>query len=52
MRRADEHRVCFVGKGTKSSVGDAWNDMPAVANGQSAKNATASFFRERVANSK
>lgn len=52
MRRADEHRVCFVGRGTKSSVGDAWKDMPAVANGQCAKNATASFFRERVANSK
>jgi len=49
MRRADEHRTCFVGKNTKASHGDAWADMPATANLPVIQNATASFFRERVA---
>ncbi|KAL7536812.1 hypothetical protein ACHAXR_007408 [Thalassiosira sp. AJA248-18] len=49
MRRADEHRTCFVGRNTKASHGDAWADMPATANLPVQQNATASFFRERAA---
>mmetsp|Transcript_24321 Transcript_24321/g.50935 ORF Transcript_24321/g.50935 Transcript_24321/m.50935 type:complete len:429 (-) Transcript_24321:51-1337(-) len=49
MRRADEHRTCFVGKNTKATHGDAWADMPATANLPVTHNATASFFRDRVA---
>jgi len=52
MRRADEHRTCFVGKNTKASHGDAWADMPATANLPVQHNATSSFFRERVATKK
>jgi len=52
MRRADEHRTCFVGKNTKASHSDAWADMPATANVPVVQNATASFFRERVTNGK
>jgi len=29
LRRADEHRVCFVGRGTKKKHGEAWSNMPA-----------------------
>ena len=46
MRRADEHRICFVGKNTKKA--SPWNDMPATRKVVVTKNATASFFRERV----
>ena len=49
MRRADEHRTCFVGKNTKASHGDAWADMPATANVPVKQHATASFFRQRAA---
>ncbi|KAL9183547.1 hypothetical protein ACHAXT_004403 [Thalassiosira profunda] len=49
MRRADEHRICFVGRNTKASHSDAWADMPATANGRSTADSTASFFRQRVA---
>ena len=48
MRRADEHRGCFVGKNTKSSHADAWADMPATANKQVAHNVTSDFFRKRA----
>lgn len=44
MRRADEHRTCFVGRNTKSNQGDAWADMPATANLPVAHMATASFL--------
>ena len=50
MRRADEHRVCYVGKGTKSKYGELWEDMPATENAQSKQMASASFFRDRVSN--
>ena len=49
MRRADEHRTCYVGKNTKASHGAAWADMPATANAAVPHNASASFFRQRVA---
>ena len=48
MRRADEHRVCYVGKGTKNRYGELWDDMPATENAQSKVMASASFFRDRV----
>lgn len=46
MRRADEHRICFVGKNTKAS--SPWQDMPATAKVAVTKYATASFFRDRL----
>lgn len=52
MRRADEHRTCFVGRNTKASHGEAWSDMPATANLPVKQLATASFFRQRVASEK
>lgn len=48
MRRADEHRVCYVGRGTKNKYGELWEDMPATANAQAKQMASAAFFRERV----
>ena len=48
MRRADEHRTCFVGKNTKKMYGEAWADMPATANIQGQENSSASFFRQRA----
>ncbi len=48
MRRADEHRTCFVGKNTKSSHRAAWADMPATANAPVEQNTSSSFFRQRV----
>ncbi len=47
MRRADEHRICFVGKKTKSSHRDAWADMPATANLTVKQNTSSSFFRSQ-----
>jgi tRNA(Leu) C34 or U34 (ribose-2'-O)-methylase TrmL len=48
MRRADEHRVCYVGKGTKNRYGKLWDDMPATENAKSNDMSSASFFRDRV----
>ena len=48
MRRADEHRVCYVGKNTKNKYGELWEDMPATENAQSNQMASASFFRNRI----
>jgi len=49
MRRADEHRTCFVGKNTKSKYGDVWDNMPATTGYQTSKGQSASFFRSRLA---
>lgn len=49
MRRADEHRTCFVGRNTKAAHVDAWADMPATTNSTTKRMATAEFFRSRVA---
>ena len=46
MRRADEHRVCFVGKNTKNQ--SPWQDMPATRKIAVTKYATAAFFRDRL----
>lgn len=49
MRRADEHRVCFVGRKTKKRYSSSWDSMPATtfyntANGIS----SADYFRSRA----
>lgn len=49
LRRADVHRVTFVGKNTKKYHQEHWKDMAATANSQSVEGSTASYFRERVA---
>jgi tRNA G18 (ribose-2'-O)-methylase SpoU len=48
LRRADTHRVCFVGKNTKQFHTEHWKDMPATANFTSTHGATATTFREKV----
>jgi tRNA(Leu) C34 or U34 (ribose-2'-O)-methylase TrmL len=48
IRRADEHRVCYVGKNTRSSNKDNWKDMAATANVPSVHMSSAKEFRERV----
>jgi len=45
MRRADEHRITHVGKGTKKKNADAWAGMPATANTQTVHGASSDFFR-------
>jgi len=45
MRRADEHRITHVGKGTKKKNADAWAGMPATASTKSVYGATSEFFR-------
>jgi tRNA G18 (ribose-2'-O)-methylase SpoU len=49
LRRADVHRVSFVGKKTKRLHQDHWKDMAATANAQTVEKSTAAFFRERMA---
>ena len=48
MRRADEHRITHVGKGTKKKNADAWAGMPATAKNQSPFGTSSSFFRRMV----
>lgn len=50
MRRADEHRVCYVGKNTKKRNQEAWSSMPATTTYQLEKESSASYFRTRAAN--
>lgn len=49
LRRADSHRVTFVGKNTKRFHEEHWKDMAATTNAKSVDKSTAAFFRERVA---
>ena len=49
LRRADLHRISFVGRNTKNTHREHWKDMAAVGHGKSESMATAQFFRERVA---
>jgi len=48
MRRADEHRICYVGKNTKNRNKEEWKEMPAVVNTptHTRKGISASYFRE------
>ncbi|KAG7341629.1 tRNA/rRNA methyltransferase SpoU [Nitzschia inconspicua] len=48
LRRADTHRVCFVGKNTKDMHKEHWKDMVATSNMSSIYGATAASFREKV----
>lgn len=48
VRRADEHRVCFVGKNTRNIHKDHWKDMAATANVPSLYMSSARDFRERM----
>lgn len=51
MRRADEHRTCFVGKNTKNKYEEVWNNMPATTNYKTATGrSSAEFFRSRAEN--
>lgn len=51
MRRADEHRTCFVGKNTKNKYEEVWNNMPATTNYKTATGrSTSEFFRSRAEN--
>ncbi len=48
VRRADEHRVCYVGKKTKSIHQEDWKNMVATTNTPSLHLSSATAFRERV----
>ena len=48
LRRADTHRVSFVGKNTKEKHREHWKDMHATANYGAPENSTCAFFRERL----
>lgn len=48
VRRPDEHRVCYVGKNTRSNNKDHWKDMAATANATSLHMSSAKDFRERI----
>jgi tRNA G18 (ribose-2'-O)-methylase SpoU len=48
VRRADDHRVCYVGKNTKQHHQDHWKDMVATSNVKSIQGSSASAFREKV----
>eukprot|EP00934_Nitzschia_sp_Nitz4_P003992 Nitzschia sp. Nitz4//scaffold291_size36643//28789//30195//NITZ4_007769-RA/size36643-processed-gene-0.31-mRNA-1//-1//CDS//3329546145//3982//frame0 len=48
VRRADAHRVCYVGKGTKGKHSEHWKDMVATSNSHSVHMSTASMFREKL----
>ena len=48
MRRADEHRTCYVGKNTKTKYNGIWDGMAATTNYQTPKGTSASFFRHRA----
>lgn len=52
VRRADIHRVCYVGKNTKQLHSDHWKDMAATMNLQTTKNITANTFRQQVLGNK
>jgi tRNA(Leu) C34 or U34 (ribose-2'-O)-methylase TrmL len=48
VRRADVHRVCYVGKNTKTKHADDWKDMAATSNAGSIHMSSAAAFREKV----
>lgn len=48
MRRADSHRVCYVGKNTRNFHKDHWKDMAATSDASTIYGATASEFRNKV----
>lgn len=48
VRRADEHRVCYVGKNTKALHEEDWKDMVATNNAPSLHLSSAAAFRDKV----
>ena len=48
-RRCDDHRVTFVGKGTRKLHANHWKEMAATSTPQSVPNATSAYFRRKVA---
>eukprot|EP00339_Tiarina_fusa_P013759 CAMPEP_0117077758 /NCGR_PEP_ID=MMETSP0472-20121206/54808_1 /TAXON_ID=693140 ORGANISM="Tiarina fusus, Strain LIS" /NCGR_SAMPLE_ID=MMETSP0472 /ASSEMBLY_ACC=CAM_ASM_000603 /LENGTH=431 /DNA_ID=CAMNT_0004804187 /DNA_START=89 /DNA_END=1384 /DNA_ORIENTATION=+ len=48
VRRADLHRICYVGKNTKTKHQDHWKDMVATSDQQSMHGQTSSTFRDKV----
>ena len=48
LRRADSHRVTFVGKNVKRIHAQHWKDMVAISSTSTPRFATASFFRNRI----
>jgi tRNA G18 (ribose-2'-O)-methylase SpoU len=48
LRRADPHRVTFVGKNVKRKHAQHWKDMVATSHISTPRLATASFFRDRI----
>jgi tRNA(Leu) C34 or U34 (ribose-2'-O)-methylase TrmL len=48
VRRADNHRVCYVGKNTRKQHEDHWKDMVATSDSKTIERVTADVFREKV----
>lgn len=48
VRRADSHRVCYVGKNTRKFHEDHWKDMVATSDAATVHGATANEFRNKV----
>jgi hypothetical protein len=48
VRRADSHRICYVGKNTRKYHEDHWRDMVATSDATTIHGATANEFRKKV----
>lgn len=48
VRRADSHRICYVGKNTRKFHEDHWKDMVATSDASSIHGATATEFRSKL----
>jgi hypothetical protein len=48
LRRADTHRVCYVGKNTRELHKDHWKDMVAISNKGTVEGVSATAFREKM----
>jgi tRNA(Leu) C34 or U34 (ribose-2'-O)-methylase TrmL len=48
VRRADLHRICYVGKNTRTKHQDHWKDMVATSDQKSMQGTTSAAFREKV----
>jgi hypothetical protein len=49
LRRADVHRVSYVGKATKRAYQQYWKDTPAVASAKGLENSSSTDFRRGLA---
>eukprot|EP00535_Pseudo-nitzschia_heimii_P005345 CAMPEP_0197179258 /NCGR_PEP_ID=MMETSP1423-20130617/4275_1 /TAXON_ID=476441 /ORGANISM="Pseudo-nitzschia heimii, Strain UNC1101" /LENGTH=385 /DNA_ID=CAMNT_0042629147 /DNA_START=161 /DNA_END=1318 /DNA_ORIENTATION=+ len=50
LRRADTHRVCYVGKKTRNFHKEHWKDMVATSNKGTVEGISATAFREKMGN--